>query len=143
MASITEVPYNIRIIHHGEYTMNARIETIQDVERMTLEEIEAAIPSVEAEITGIEAQLGNAIAERQLDNKVNDDWQARARTALSMKKQRLAVLEATEKRLMRERKCLTKRGHISLERAFMSAAKLLLRPETYQMLLEEARARIE
>jgi hypothetical protein len=126
---------------HRESRTAYNLEILREVDGMTLDQIEAVLPVVEAQAGDIQAQLESAKVTSQAGGSIDSTWFAKANHALRLKRVRIEALHKRRKQLKRQH--LTKKGHVSLERAFMTVAKRLLVEETYQMLLAEAKDLLE
>jgi hypothetical protein len=136
--------------HNESITVEAEMsltkQIITEVEKMTFEEIEDALPIAEEEATAIDAQLRNADAERlRSGTPVDSAWVFSASNALKLKRFRIDALQKRHKELKQEGMIQQRgrKGRISLERAFMTEAKRRLKEETYLSILEEAKVIVE
>ena len=108
-----------------------------EVKTMPFEAIEDLLSEEKATIDRLEKQVGDAIAR---GTAINSPEIFRVSDALRGKKMTIVALQ---KRLNELRRQHHARGHISLERAFMTAAKRRLQPMTYAEILDEAKCMVE
>jgi hypothetical protein len=107
------------------------------VKTMPFEAAKDLLIEEKADVDHLEKQVRDAVAR---GTAINSPEVFRASDALKRKK--LTVV-ALQKRLNELRRNHHGKAHISLERAFMTAAKRRLQPEAYAAILEEAKAMVE
>jgi hypothetical protein len=107
------------------------------VRTMPFEAAKDLLIEEKANVAHLEKQVRDASARGAA---INSSEIFKASDALKRKK---VTIGALQKRLNELRRQHHGKAHISLERAFMTAAKRRLQPETYTTILEEAKAMVE
>ena len=107
------------------------------VKAMPFEAVKDLLSDEKAAVACLERQVGDAIAR---GTTMNSPEVFRASDILKQKK---LTIVALQKRLNELRRQHQTKAHISLERAFMTAAKRRLQPVIYAEILDEAKGMVE